>query len=216
MAYIYVYELLNGIGAASPEDALEKLLAFQTGFVESGVGEASMGKNLRQWMLEFAVLHNLPPQTARSFASPQVLRRDEALVTLRSPQEATDQAVLEALCAFGPKKLEESPVVKKEGARGVHLFAEVWRQGLALSAQKGEDLFTACFGRLDSYPWSPLSNAVYWEERPHPTPTMRWTPAASTAAGAATGRRSAMRTSTLARTSCRACSTRRTACCANT
>lgn len=168
MAYIYVYELLNGIGAASPEDALEKLLAFQTGFVESGVGEASMGKNLRQWMLEFAVLHNLPPQTARSFASPQVLRRDEALVTLRSPQEATDQAVLEALCAFGPKKLEESPVVKKEGARGVHLFAEVWRQGLALSAQKGEDLFTACFGRLDSYPWSPLSNAVYWEEQPHP------------------------------------------------
>ena len=168
MAYIYVYELLNGIGAASPEDALEKLQAFQTGFVESGVGEASMGKNLRQWMLEFAVLHNLPPQTARSFASPQVLRRDEALVTLRSPQEATDQAVLEALCAFGPKKLEESPVVKKEGARGVHLFAEVWRQGLALSAQKGEDLFTACFGRLDGYPWSPLSNAVYWEERPHP------------------------------------------------
>lgn len=44
-------------------------------------------------------------------------------------------------------------------------------------------MFTACFGRLDSYPWSPLSNAVYWEERPHPTPTMRWTPAASTAAG---------------------------------
>ena len=76
--------------------------------------------------------------------------------------------MLEALCAFGPKKLEESPVVKKEGARGVHLFAEVWRQGLALSAQRGEDLFTACFGRLDSYPWSPLSNAVYWEERPHP------------------------------------------------
>ena len=29
-------------------------------------------------------------------------------------------------------------------------------------------MFTACFGRLDSYPWSPLSNAVYWEEQSHP------------------------------------------------
>ena len=70
MAYIYVYELLNGIGAASPEDALEKLQAFQTGFVESGVGEASMGKNLRQWMLEFAVLHNLPPRDGPLLCQP--------------------------------------------------------------------------------------------------------------------------------------------------
>ena len=44
MAYIYVYELLNGIGAASPEDALEKLQAFQTGFVESGVGGGLHGQ----------------------------------------------------------------------------------------------------------------------------------------------------------------------------
>ena len=35
-AYIYLYELLNLIGAASPEDALQKLKAFETGYLDAG------------------------------------------------------------------------------------------------------------------------------------------------------------------------------------
>ena len=210
MAYIYVYELLNGIGAASPEDALEKLQAFQTGFVESGVGEASMGKNLRQWMLEFAVLHNLP-ETARSFASSQVLRRDEALVTLRA-QEATDQAVLEALCAFGPKKLEESPSWKKEGRGASTCSRKSGARGWRCPPKRGRTCSPPALGRLDGYPWSPLSNAVYSggaappRHRLHALDPCRIYRCRGR-------RRSATRTSTLARTSCRACSTRRTGLC---
>ena len=78
-AYLYVYELLNGIGAASPEESLEKLEAFLEGYVLSGVGEASMEENLRRWMLELAVVKGLPPEKVRSFADPQLLARDQAL-----------------------------------------------------------------------------------------------------------------------------------------
>ena len=35
-AYIYLYELLNLIGADSPEDALEKLKGFETGYLDAG------------------------------------------------------------------------------------------------------------------------------------------------------------------------------------
>ena len=38
-AYIYVYELLNGIGADSLQDSLVKLDAFEKGFLDSGLGD---------------------------------------------------------------------------------------------------------------------------------------------------------------------------------
>ena len=41
-AYIYLYELLNLIGAASPEDALRRLKAFETGYLDAGYGDAAM------------------------------------------------------------------------------------------------------------------------------------------------------------------------------
>ena len=39
LAYLYVYELLNGIGASSPEDVLQKLREF----------EAACGKSGKRW-----------------------------------------------------------------------------------------------------------------------------------------------------------------------
>ena len=65
IAYIYIYELLNGIGTKSPEDTLQKMLAFEAGFLDSGVGDQRMRGNLRRWMLEYAVLYHIPPDQAR-------------------------------------------------------------------------------------------------------------------------------------------------------
>ena len=67
-AYLYLYELLNGIGAASPEDSLQKLRSFETGFLDAGFGDAGMRNNLRRWMPELAVVQGLPPETARQYA----------------------------------------------------------------------------------------------------------------------------------------------------
>ena len=168
LAYIYLYELLNGIGTSSPEDSLQKMEEFETGFLDSGIGDPEMGKNLRRWMLEYAVLHNIPPAQARRYANPILLERDAALTVLKYPTHATDQQVFDALCAFAGTKLEQSSVVKKEEEKGKHLFAAVWREAWATYSQDGKDLFTACFGEEKSYRWHPLANAVYWEEHPHP------------------------------------------------
>ena len=43
-AYLYVYELLNGIGADSPEDSLKKLKLFADGFLDSPVPASSNGQ----------------------------------------------------------------------------------------------------------------------------------------------------------------------------
>ena len=42
MAYLYLYELLCGIGTVSPEDALQKMDAFEEGFLNNGMGDPEM------------------------------------------------------------------------------------------------------------------------------------------------------------------------------
>ena len=168
LAYLYVYELLNGIGADSPEDSLKKLKEFEAGFLDSRIGDPGMGKNLRRWMLEYAVLHGIPSPSAREYADPEILEKDAALAVLNAPEESGDEEIFESLCTFAGKKLKQSQMIKKEPERGKHLFAELWRYASKTCFLNDRRLFTACFGELRAYPWRPLANAVYWEEHIHP------------------------------------------------
>ena len=129
-AYLYVYELLNGIGAASPEESVIKLAEFEAGYVESGVGDKRMQKNIHRWMLDFAVLHDLSPDFTRRYATPDLLQEDKALITLRDPAGYTDEEVFDALCTLGGEKLFDSP-----------LFPGMRQKGNISSVKSGELLF---------------------------------------------------------------------------
>ena len=166
-AYIYVYELLNGIGVAGPEEALHKLREFETGYLDSGIGDEHMRSNLRRWMLELAVISGLPPETAQQYADPQLLQRDAALTVLRAPEDRTDEEVFSALCSLGGQKPARSPVVTGNPERGRHLFSEVWRCAASNYRDHGKNLFTLCFGVRSSRRWFPLDNAIYYlKEKP--------------------------------------------------
>ena len=139
MAYIYLYELLNGIGADSPEDALEKMKAFETNFLNAGLGDSNMQKNLRRWMLEYAVIHNIPADEARQYANPEVIAKDDALAVLKNPEESSDEEIFCALCTFAGKKLEQSSAIKKGGPRGKTFICSGvgnMRRGLIQSMEK--------------------------------------------------------------------------------
>ena len=169
LAYLYLYELLNGIGTSSAEDGLKKMQEFEAGFLDSGMGDPTMRRNLHRWMLEYAVVHNVLPEVASNYIDSAILEKDQALAILRNPKESTDKELFSALCTFAGKKLEQSQVIKKGKEKGIHLFAEVWRHTAeAAPFREGKIFFTECFGEQKSYPWRPLANAVYWEKHPHP------------------------------------------------
>ncbi len=161
-AYIYIYELLNGIGTASPGNALKKMEEFETGYLDSGLGDARMRVNLKQWMLEYAIVHDLPLERIRKAADPEVMERDCALSVLRQPEAFPDDEVFRALCFFGGKNTEKTPVLSADPERGKRLFSNAWRTASAYS-QNGKGLFSLCFGEPVSRPWYPLSNAVYYD-----------------------------------------------------
>ena len=166
MAYLYLYELLCGVGAESPEDSLRKMKEFEAGFLDSGTGDPGIRKNLRRWMLEYAVIHRMPAGEARACADPALMERDSSLAVLRQPELHTDEEVFRALCYFAGNTAARSPAADG-GSRGPHLFAAVWRFMAEHFEERGRDLFTCCFGSRRAYPWHPLSNAVYlWESAP--------------------------------------------------
>jgi len=160
-AFIYVSELFNGIGASSPEEILCKLKKFEVGYLDSGVGDRYMRSTLRRSMMEFAIVRNLPLETVRQYIDPDMLARDEALQTLRSPADRSDDELFRALCHFAKKKLASSPVMNVDGDRGRHLFCEIWRMAASKCRIGEETLFSSCFGHQRSYLWFPLSSIVY-------------------------------------------------------
>lgn len=160
-AFLYVYELFNGVGASSPEESLLKLKEFEAGYLDSGVGDRYMRSLLRRSMMEFAIVKALPLETMRQCADPDLLARDEALAALRSPADRSDDELFIALCHFAKKKLASSPVLKLDEGRGKHLFCEIWRTAACKCRIGEETLFSACFGQQRSYMWFPLGSIVY-------------------------------------------------------
>ena len=160
-AYIYIYELLNQIGTVSPEDSLQKMQAFEHGYLDPGYGDERMRQYLRRWMLEFAILNGLPAETVRQVAEPELMLGDRALSVLRSPSAHTDEEIADAILFYAGKKLPQSPVLNRDPERGKHLFSAVWRVASERFHQSSKDLFTLCFGEQTIRPWRPLASAVY-------------------------------------------------------
>ncbi|WP_300971510.1 TerB N-terminal domain-containing protein, partial [Faecalibaculum rodentium] len=164
LAYLYLYELLNGIGADSPQDTLEKLEAFETGFLDAGYGDEQMHLNLRRWMYEFSIVHDMPPEVTVRYMHPETSRRDEALSILKEPQNRTDREICDALLQFAPRWQKQGKVVRDSSGRGPALFAQAWRDLVDHKWQDtGQTVFEACFGTAQSYRWYPLSNAVWMD-----------------------------------------------------
>lgn len=166
-AYLYLYELLCGIGTEGPEDSLIKMGEFESGFIDAGLGDVRMRQNLHRWMFEYAVLHDLPVETVRAHADPQAIETDKALAVLRHPQEHDDEELFFALCSFCGERLVSSAALSKDEEKGKRLFAGVWRHASRHYQKRGNKIFAACFGEPRSFAWHPLENAIHWEEKSH-------------------------------------------------
>ena len=156
--YIYVYELLNGIGTDSAEESFDELDRFYRGYVVTGMGDPLIKKNLRRWIREFAIINDLPEGAAAGYSDPGQGERDHAITVLLDPEGNSDEDVFSALTRFSSPRLLSSPVISKDKKLGAHLFAEVWRN-------LPGDVFSSCFGPVKAYAWHPLAGAVYREKR---------------------------------------------------
>ena len=163
--YIYLYELLNGIGTESPQDSMDKMESFMENYVERGLGDPSIKSNLKRWMPEFAVLFDFPAKVILAMEQSGRTARDQILTALKDPDEFSDEEVFNAMLRYASPKVVNSPVMTTDFGKAAKLFSSIWRHAASSYEENGRDLFSKCFGALKTHPWYPLGNAIYLEQR---------------------------------------------------
>ncbi len=163
-AYLYLSELLCGIGAETPEETLKKMADFETGFVNSGFADTLLKMHLKNWMFEYAVIHGMQSETVMQYADPQILAHDTYMTILKNPASKNDNEIFLALSFFAEKDLFLSPVVSEGGNRGKHFFAELWKCVSSRFNKDDSDFFTTCFGEPQTSKWYPLFNALFRDD----------------------------------------------------
>ena len=164
-AFLYLYELLNEIGTSSPEDSLRKMRDFETGYLDSGIGDPGIRKNLHRWMLEFSVVRNIPLDSALLYIPREDLEADRFLAVLKMPEGSSDDDLFSALFYYSGKKETSSVYPADLESKRKHLVADAWRYACASFTREKKDLFSSVFGQQKAYSWHPLSNTVFYWER---------------------------------------------------
>ena len=85
---------------------------FENCFLDSGIGDAGMRKNLHCWIQELAVIGCSPPETAVRYADAETLKKGAAILVLRKPAQYDDDEIFGALCVFGGAKIQNGAVIK--------------------------------------------------------------------------------------------------------
>ena len=150
--YLYLSELMLGVGAANAAEALDCMDAFASAYFSAGYGSEALQRNFKNWRFEYAVLNRADAARVRAYENPALRHWDEALTVLREPEKQNDEAVFAALAELGGKKLTEARSVKGLGDRAAFYYAAIWRSSAPL-------LFAACFGNLRMREWKPFSDA---------------------------------------------------------
>lgn len=150
--YLYLSELMLGVGAANAAEALDCMDAFASAYFSAGYGSEALQRNFKNWRFEYAVLNRADAARVRAYENPALRHWDEALTVLREPEKQSDEAVFAALAELGGKKLTEARSVKGLGDKAAFYYAAIWRSSAPL-------LFAACFGNLRMREWKPFSDA---------------------------------------------------------
>ena len=155
--YLYLSELMLGVGAANAAEALDCMDAFASAYFSAGYGSEAQQRNFKNWRFEYAVLNRVDAARVRAYENPALRHWDEALTVLREPEKQSDEAVFAALAELGGKKLTEARSVKGLGDKAAFYYAAIWRSSAPL-------LFAACFGNLRMREWKPFSDAPRLKE----------------------------------------------------
>ena len=150
--YLYLSELMLGVGAATAAEALDCMDAFASAYFSAGYGSEALQRNFKNWRFEYAVLNRADAARVRAYENPALRHWDEALTVLREPEKQSDEAVFAALAELGGKKLTEARSVKGLGDKAAFYYAAIWRSCAPL-------LFAACFGNMRMREWKPFSDA---------------------------------------------------------
>ena len=155
-AYIYLYELLNGIGIKNPEEGLDKLITFNKNYAQRFSPE--IGAYLERWIRDYIVFYNINKANDTFFVKEK--DNDKKYERLLYPDQFSNHEVAESLIKLSNYKIENCPLYKKNIEKFEHLLVLIWRKILDLRSE-GFDFFTSYIAYKNQMTIQLFSAAVF-------------------------------------------------------
>ncbi len=171
--FVYCYELLNGIGMASPQDVFSELRRFWGAYRGE---ESLLDRYVPRWLWDLAAYHGLDraliaedPDLSKDIAY------DEALHSVLHPEGVSEAELFCALDTLSAYHVLKSRFYKEhpEDLRAV-TFAVLGRLGPYYAKHRTRGLYEGFFGESLTLPHRMFEAAVFYEELPHPDAEYRF------------------------------------------
>ena len=158
-AYIYLYELLNGIGIKNPEEGLDKLITFNKNYAQKFSPE--MGAYLERWIRDYIIFYNINKTNDTFFVKEQ--DNDKKYGRLLYPDQFSNHEVADSLMKLSNYRIENCPLYKKNIEKFEHLLVLIWRKILDLR-NEGFNFFTSYIAYKNQMTIQLFSAAVFNHE----------------------------------------------------
>lgn len=158
-AYIYLYELLNGIGIKDPEEGLDKLINFNKNYAQRFSPE--IGAYLERWIRDYIVFYNINKANNTFFVKEQ--DNDKKYERLLYPDQFSSHEVAENLIELSNYKICNCPLYKKSIEKFEYLLVLIWHKILDLR-NDGFDFFTSYVAYKNQMTIQLFSAAVFNHE----------------------------------------------------
>lgn len=166
-AFVYIYELLAGVGAPTPEEGFRALLDFWTRYREF---DPAVDRHGRRWLRDYAVYHGLPLEALRGLPSVQMeMAFDASLLTMLHREGRSLEELFSAVSSLSTYRIRSSRLAKElpDDVRAV-VLGVVARLEQHYARRRKAGLWESLFGRLTSVPYQMFEAAVFCEDEPHP------------------------------------------------
>ena len=162
-AFLYIYELLNLIGAKNAEDGFLKLRDFSEKYSRL---DMRIKPYADLWLTDFAAYYGIPQNLTEDLCG---LKNDSALMKLMNYKNEAYESVLEAIDCFSSYQLGNSAFYKKHPQETAET---VYRLFCCLAEyygnKEGGDIFIRLFARPLRERYFMFRSAVFFEPKPHP------------------------------------------------
>ena len=189
-AYVYLYELICGIGVTDPMDGFQKLESFWRAY---RAFSPKIDRYARTWLQDYVVYHGLSPQLLEPYktlsfdralvaltraeelacarlANPQKGRRKKGSSALPLPGDpVAEQRLFDALDALSTYHLAGSRLYKSKPEALRHVCCAVFvRMGEYYHKQRKYSLTESLFGGQFELAYTMFGSAVFFEPERHP------------------------------------------------
>ena len=183
-AFVYLYELINGIGAAPGEEAFRAIEGFWQSY---RVIDPTLDRYVRPWLVDYVVYFGLSPELAAPYLNTahnqavQVLATEEARVLEEPPARGRraakttfaqdpvrETAVFQALCALSTYRLDKSRLFKDDPDALAHVTPAVFdRLVRHYRSGRTQGYVESLFGSRHAMPHLMFASAVFWPGARH-------------------------------------------------